>query len=170
MQMAPQPMMMAPQPMMMAPQQQVAQSPLAAAVLTTVLTNPGLIGRILGGIGELLSEFKQPRVRMAQSPMPQMQMAPAPIASAPAPGYGIPPGYQLVPAYPAYAAEDYGHDHGRGKVCRLCGPRRSQDYGGGYGPEETYQPPVYQQPPPRYEGPSPSPQAGSGGHGWFKRH
>ena len=161
-------------PVAMAPQQQVGQSPLGMAVLTTVLTNPGLIGRLLGTFGECLAELKQPRMRTGSAPIPQMQVMQAPVAAAPAPGYGmapaIPPGYQLVPAYPAYAPEDHGHDHGFGKHCRLCGPRDSRyqpDYQ--QPPQYQQQPPQYQQPPqqPYNPGPSPSPQGGSTRKNWF---
>jgi hypothetical protein len=165
--MAPQPVQMA--PVAMAPQQQVGQSPLAALALTTVLTNPGLLSRLLGGFGEMLAELKQPRMRMGQAPVPQMQIMQAPVASAPV---GMAPaGYPAYPAYPAYPEYDYQPcRHPHGKVCRLCDPRHRQGgpddgYGDpGYGPGGYRQAPPPQQP--YYPGPSPTPQ-GVPRKGWF---
>jgi hypothetical protein len=122
------------QPVASAPQQ-VGQGPIAAAVLTTVLTNPSLWERILGTIGEHLAQKKNPRIQMGQAPVMQAPMtgqAPpagqAPVAYAPAAGqayvaaapavpyaYGIPtyppPGYAAPPGYvpqpPPYPQPEY---------------------------------------------------------------
>ncbi|WP_165221462.1 hypothetical protein [Aquisphaera insulae] len=167
----------APQPMASAPQQgQIAQSP---ALLAAVLTNPSLVNRMLGALGEHLAQRRNPRIQMGQAP----QMMQAPVAAAPAPapmasapmayapaGYGPQPGmmYMAVPngpppgyGYGPPPGYGYGPPPGNGYGPPQGGP----DYGGGYppqGPRQPYYPP--QGPPPV----APTPQGeGSSWSGHF---
>ena len=157
---APQPVAAAPQPAQVAyaPQPaQVAQSP---ALLAAVLTNPSLVNRLLGALGEHLAQRKNPRIQMGQAPqMMQAPMAMAPMGNAPAgamayapAGYGYGPapgmmGYMAVP--PGGPTPGYGYGYG-------YGPPPGQEYGPGpgypqyppQGPREGYYPPYRPQGPP----------------------
>ena len=104
---APQPMAMAPQPAQpaYAPQQaQVAQSP---ALLAAVLTNPSLVNRLLGALGEHLAQRKNPPLQMGQAP----QMMQAPVAAAPI--GGAPDGSPGVCAGRLWLRLCSPHVHGR---------------------------------------------------------
>jgi hypothetical protein len=77
----------------------VGQGPIAATALAMTLTNPSLINRLVGALGEHLAQKKNPRVQMAQAPA----MAPAPTGGAPvayAPIAQTPIGYAPVTVYP----------------------------------------------------------------------
>jgi hypothetical protein len=117
---APQPMMAyapAPQPAYAPPAQAPpaaappAQAPAAQAPL--VVSNPRLFGRVLGAVGEGLSQFKNPRLQMAQAHVaaaPVAQNAPGIIpvyAQQPPAGYGYPP-------QPVYGQPPYGPPPGYG--------------------------------------------------------
>jgi len=152
---APQPVAAAPQPapVAYAPQPgQVAQSPLLAAVLT----NPSLVNRLLGALGEQLAQRKNPRIQMGQAPqMMQAPMAPAPMGYAPAGGQAYAPaGYGYAPAPgmmymavpPGGPPPGYGYGYG-------YGPPPSQEYGPGpgypqYPPQGSYPQYPPQGPPP----------------------
>ncbi|WZO96241.1 hypothetical protein EP7_003230 [Isosphaeraceae bacterium EP7] len=96
---APQPVYaQAPQPVYAAPPVQAA-APQSAMVVTT----PRLFGRVIGAVGEGLSQFKNPRLQMAQAPVAAMQMpqaAPGIIPVYAQQGYGPPPSYP--PQNPGY--------------------------------------------------------------------
>jgi hypothetical protein len=168
--MAPQPVAMAPQPVAMAPQ--VGQSP---ALLAAVLTNPSLINRVLGALGEHLAQRRNPLFQMGQAPqMMQAPVASAPVANAPAPaamayapiGYGGAPlmmGFLAVSAGGAPPAYGYAYGYGPppGQVCPPPGYGYGPPPGPGYPPYPPQGPPEY---PPYPQGPppiAPSPQ-GSG--------
>ena len=68
-------MAMAPQPQPVGNAPQQGQSPMLAAVLT----NPSLVNRLIGALGEHLAQRRNPRIQMGQAP----QMMQAPMGNAP---------------------------------------------------------------------------------------
>lgn len=80
-----------------------AQSGPAALALGYVLTNPGVIDRILGAIGRLLASRSNPRIQMAPS-MPATFGAPAQMI--PAPSYLAQPVQAAAAAPPAYLLQE----------------------------------------------------------------
>ena len=92
---APQPtyaMAPAPQPVYAAaPQPAYAPASVVAAAPALMLSNPRLFGRLLGTIGESLSELGNPRVRMARAPAYQSAIQADPV-------------YPATPVYPVKRA------------------------------------------------------------------
>lgn len=69
----------------------------AAPAATVVAVQPGLLGHIIGSVGEHLAKFKNPRLRVTAAPA--AAVAPAPAYAPSAPAYA-PQYYQQAPVQP----------------------------------------------------------------------
>ncbi len=117
-----------------------------------ILTNPNLLNRVLGAIGEHFAQKKNPRVQMGQAPM----MAQAPVAQAPV-AQGPTIGYAPVTAYAPAPVGQAAYVTPESTCFAPCNTYNAPcKYHGGPcpGPGPQYAPAP--------SGPAPSPQSGYG--------
>lgn len=127
---------------------QPAQSP---ALLAAVLTNPNLIDRILGTIGEHFAQKKNPRISMAPAPVGSAPFAASPTGYAAAPTYAAlaQPGMMAMPTMAAAPAAAPGPPYGMayGPVAAPYPSQMAypppQDYGAGPSPQHQPSPPAH---------------------------